>query len=459
MFNPQRASGALWGIINAKGEFTMNTYFLSLFTAVMPLSVNGMGVIALFNTMSKGFCLLTRDEWRRIRELLGKPAEDQTLSALHDNGIIAVEGTDEQAALKLYREQIIHSNHVLKSRMMATYACNFSCLYCYQESKPLSMSEETARKIDSYYLSLIHQKHPRRVLDNYIGGEPLLNFEVVLNSASRRYHFCLGKEIDYDWGITTNGLLLDENKLNRMLATNLKHIRVSLAGPEQIHDRLRPDKEGKGTYKAIMKNLKNIDQRVRVGIECQYDAGSEDYRQIPLMLDEMAAEGIRADEIAFTPIQQRRHETRFMCGNGDYAIHAWLAAEAVRRGFPMHDGPPGNYCMADIRNYLIFDVKGNILPCLLDCGELAYGDVFKGIDFRKEAKILNRRVPEKCIASCELAPLCTGGCRLQEYYRSGDFNGIDCPYGMLKASLEAHINTLAIKAFEQNAPDLLTHAI
>lgn len=428
----------------------MNTYFLSRFTIVLPVSVNGMDVIALFNTMSMGFCLLTPDEWRRLRELLGEPAEDETLSSLYGNGVLVAEDTDEEAALKLYREQLTHNPHMLKSRMMVTYACNCRCLYCYQEQKPLFMSEETAQKIDSYYMALIHQKHPLCVLDNYIGGEPLLNFDVLLNSASRRYHFCYGKGIGYDWGVTTNGLLLDENKLNRMLTANLKHIRVSLAGPREIHDRLRPDKQGMGTYRKIINNLKNIDQIVKVGIECQYDAGSEDYRQIPLMLDEMAAEGIRVDEIAFTPIHPARHNTMFTCGNGDQAIHAWLAAEAVRHGFPMHDDPPGNYCMADIRNYLIFDVKGNILPCLLDCGELAYGDVFKGIDFRKEARILQRRMPDKCLESCDLAPLCTGGCRLQEYYRSGDFNSIDCPYDMLKASLEAHIRTLTIRALGQN---------
>lgn len=428
----------------------MDTYFLSRFTTVLALSVNGMDVVALFNTMSRGFCLLTPDEWRRVRELLGSPADDQALSVLYGNGVLVTEDADEPAALKLYREQLTHNTHMLKSRMMVTYACNCRCLYCYQEAKPLFMSEETAQAIDSYYMGLIHQKHPICVLDNYIGGEPLLNFEVVLNSASRRYHFCYGKGIGYDWGITTNGLLLDEKKLNRMLAANLKHIRVSLAGPREIHDRLRPDKQGMGNYRKIINNLKNIVGRVKVGIECQYDAGSEDYRQIPLMLDEMAAEGIRVDEIAFTPIQPARHNAMFTCGNGDHAIHAWLAAEAVRRGFPMYDDPPGNYCMADIRNYLIFDVKGNILPCLLDCGELAYGDVFKGIDFRKEARILQRRMPDKCLESCDLAPLCTGGCRLQEYYRSGNFNGIDCPYDMLKASLEAHIRTLTIRALGQN---------
>lgn len=428
----------------------MNIYCLSIFTIVRPLSVDGRDVIAFFNTMSKGFCLLTPSEWTRVRELLGKPADDQTVLALYDNGVLVSDDMDEQAALKLYRAQIVHGAHTLKSRMMVTYACNCRCSYCYQSSTPLFMSEETAQKIDSYYLGLIHQKCPRHVLDNYIGGEPLLNFEVILNSASRRYYFCLGKGIDYDWGITTNGLLLDENKLARMLASNLKHIRVSLAGPREIHDRLRPDKQGKGTYATIISNLKNIDRRVKVSVECQYDAGSEDYRRVPIMLDEMAAEGIVTEEIAFTPIQPRRHETRFMCGNGDPAIYAWLAAEAARRGFPMHDDPPGNYCMADIRNYFVFDVKGNILPCLLENGELAYGNVITGIDFRKEAGILQRRLPEKCLVSCELAPLCTGGCRLKEYYRSGDFNCVDCPYDMLKASLEAHIQTLATKALDQH---------
>ncbi len=229
----------------------MNTYFLSMFTTILPLSIKGQAVVALFNTMSKGFCLLTSDKWRQIRELLGKPAADQTLLALYGNGLLVSGDVDEQAALKLYRQQIVHNTQILKSRIMVTYACNFNCLYCYQKSKPLSMSESTAQKIDSYYMTLINQKQPRCVLDNYIGGEPLLNFQVLLNSASRRHYFCLGKGIEYDWGITTNGLLLDEDRLKQMMAINLNHIRVSLAGPQEIHDRLRPDKQGKGTYKSI----------------------------------------------------------------------------------------------------------------------------------------------------------------------------------------------------------------
>lgn len=433
----------------------MSTYLLSIFTIVLPITVKGQEVVALFNTMSRGFCLLTPDEWLRIGDFLGKPADDPTLSALYGNGVLVSDAVNEQNALRLYREQLVHNTQTLKSRMLVTYACNLRCVYCYQSSKPLFMSEEAAQQIDSYYLGLIHQKQPRQVQDNYIGGEPLLNFEVVLNSASRRRHYCLGKGIDYDWGITTNGLLLGRNKLHRMLAANLRHIRISLAGPREIHDRLRPDKHGKGTYETIMENLKNIGRHVKLDIECQYDAGSEDYRQIPLMLDELASEGIVADEIAFTPIQPRRHETRFMHGNGDPAIHAWLADQAVERGFPMHDGPPGNYCMADIRNYLIFDVKGNILPCLLECGEMAYGNVVTGINFRKEAGMLQRQMPEECLESCDLAPLCTGGCRLNEYYRSGDFNRIDCPYDMLKASLESHIKALTIKALKE---DTSTHA-
>ncbi|MEZ4550976.1 MAG: hypothetical protein R2874_10985 [Desulfobacterales bacterium] len=50
-----------------------------------------------------------------------------------------------------------------------------------------------------------------------------------------------------------------------------------------------------------------------------------------------------------------RLQRMFTCGNRA-TIHAWLAAEATDAQFP-YDDPPGNYCMADIRNYLIFDVK------------------------------------------------------------------------------------------------------
>ncbi len=79
----------------------MNTYFLSKFTTTLPLSVNGMDVVALFNTMSRGFCLLTPDEWQRVRELLGSPTDDQTLLSLYGNGVLIAEDADEESAIKL----------------------------------------------------------------------------------------------------------------------------------------------------------------------------------------------------------------------------------------------------------------------------------------------------------------------------------------------------------------------
>ncbi len=66
-----------------------------------------------------------------------------------------------------------------------------------------------------------------------------------------------------------------------MKKVGLMGIRVSMSGPADIHDHLRPSKNGGPTYKKIIENFQAISGMTTIGIECQYDSGSDDYRRIP----------------------------------------------------------------------------------------------------------------------------------------------------------------------------------
>ena len=224
----------------------------------------------------------------------------------------------------------------------------------------------------------------------------------------------------------------------------LAGIRVSIAGPAEVHDRLRPSARNGKTYEIILGNLSAVSDLAPITVECQYDPATSEYLLIPGMLDELKERGIRIDNIAFSPIMPTRGPRNSSDGVGDPRIFLYLAGEAAKRGYPQLSEAPSFSCGADFRSKLIFDTDGSIIPCpALQGGELAYGNVFTGIDFAAHSRVLKRDLPQRCIRDCELLPFCFGGCRFQAMVQGKSFSGVDCNYDLLKAMIESHIELAA----------------
>ena len=428
----------------------MKKFRLSRFTLLKKINDKSRKFVGALNLLSGAFSLFNSQYWQEVIENVGKPTNDEKVTSLAKHNILVDETVDETALLKIWKQQYIHDTDTMKSRVLVGYDCNFRCVYCYLDPSELTMSAEIARCMDVFYIEHIKRINPRRCMDNYSGGEVLLNLKVALASASRRYHFCLGKGIPYEWGITTNGYLLSRTAVQRMLLTGLSEIRVSLL-PTKNQNALRRHKLGEKTYDKIVSNLKENSDLTGFCIECQYDAGADDYKQIPSWLDDLDAQDINIIGIEFSPIFSRQNESRFLAGVGDPGIHVWLVSQASQRGFNMHMEIPASFCLADVRNYFVFDPAGNILPCAaLNCGQLSFGNVMNGLNFVQETQILNRHLPDECEQTCDIAPRCFGGCRLQSFNRTGDFNGSDCQYEALKTALEEYIQARAIQELSRN---------
>lgn len=148
--------------------------------------------------------------------------------------------TIEQKILAL--ETFIESKDRLKKTLPlqylfweATLRCNLNCLHCGSDCVKDDASQE--REIDAEMIkrelfSLSGHYPPENCTFAIIGGEPLLRddiFEVGAYAA----------DLGYNWGITTNGMLLTPSNIKRLKEAKLKTISVSLDGTEADHDRLR----------------------------------------------------------------------------------------------------------------------------------------------------------------------------------------------------------------------------
>ena len=113
-----------------------------------------------------------------------------------------------------------------------TSRCNLACSYCPAPKAGLSMSRLVAER----GVDLLLHGDVREL--RFFGGEPLLEFELVKNLVERVEHS--GKAHSrLVFRLTTNGLLLDDEKLDFIAAHRNIQLVLSVDGDEQSHTSLR----------------------------------------------------------------------------------------------------------------------------------------------------------------------------------------------------------------------------
>jgi len=154
---------------------------------------------------------------------------------------------------------------VIKSLCLhLAHSCNLRCRYCFAGQGRFGGSDElmpadTGRAAIDFLID--HSGRRKHLEIDFFGGEPLLNFEVLteLVDYGRKRGNDAGKEFKFT--LTTNALLLNK-KVTQYL--NDQHISVvlSLDGRREVHDAMRPNPSGVGSYDAVLSRIKTfVDSR------------------------------------------------------------------------------------------------------------------------------------------------------------------------------------------------------
>ncbi|MGH9898961.1 MAG: cyclophane-forming radical SAM/SPASM peptide maturase GrrM/OscB [Pyrinomonadaceae bacterium] len=134
--------------------------------------------------------------------------------------------------------------------------CNINCSYCYLPDRTTNhrMSRETLRKTISFLM-----REPG-LLDEgsslvWHCGEPLAvpisfyheAFDLLeeMNTGSTPVH------VRY----TTNGMLINQEWCDLIKRRGHTNVRISLDGPQWLHDSNRVDRAGRGTYERVMRGI------------------------------------------------------------------------------------------------------------------------------------------------------------------------------------------------------------
>ena len=122
--------------------------------------------------------------------------------------------------------------------------CNLACKYCFAEEgeyhgRRALMSYEVGKKALDF---LIANSGKRRNLEvDFFGGEPLMNWQVV----------------NFRFTLTTNGVLLND-EVQEFVNREMDNVVLSLDGRKEVNDKMRPFRNGKGSYDLIVPKFQKL---------------------------------------------------------------------------------------------------------------------------------------------------------------------------------------------------------
>ena len=146
-------------------------------------------------------------------------------------------------------------NTVIKALCLhVAHTCNLNCSYCfasqgkYQGERALMTFEVGKRAIDF----LIENSGTRRNLEvDFFGGEPLMNWDVVKQVVAYAREQEKLHNKNFRFTLTTNGMLIDDEVIE-FANKEMHNVVLSLDGRREVHDHLRKDYAGNGSYDRIV---------------------------------------------------------------------------------------------------------------------------------------------------------------------------------------------------------------
>ena len=326
------------------------------------------------------------------------------------------------------------------------HTCNLNCSYCFASQGKYHggravMSFEVGRRALDF---LIENSGSRVNLEvDFFGGEPLMNWDVVkeLVAYARTQEEPHNKKFRFT--LTTNGMLIDDDVID-FANREMHNVVLSLDGRKEIHDRLRVDYAGQGSYDRIVPKFRELVERR--GGKGYYMRGTFTHANPDFTRDLFHMADLGFDQLSMEPV---------VCAPSDPAAlteedlpivleqYEILAKEMLRRekeGRPITfyhymldlTGGPCIYkrisgCGSGTE-YMAVTPWGDLYPCHQFVGEEAYklGDIWNGVTntaARDEFKLCNAYARPEC-ADCWAKLYCSGGCAANAYHASGSIRGV-----------------------------------
>ena len=345
--------------------------------------------------------------------------------------------------------------------------CQLRCKYCFASTGDFGkgrklMSFETGKHAIDFLLENSGDR-PNLELD-FFGGEPLMNFGVV----KQVVEYARSREKEYNkkfrFTITTNGLLLDDDKID-FINREMSNVVLSIDGRKEVNDYFRVLPNGQGCYDIILPKYKKL--VAGRGDKEYYVRGTFTNKNLDFSNDIFALNEAGFDQISVEPVVgdddvYALTEKDLPAVFAEYEKLALKLLDNEKKGKKfnffhfMLDLDQGPCAIKRLRgcgcgnDYVAITPDGDIFPChqFVGIDEYKMGNIDEGtFDQEMKADFARAHVYSKpeC-RECWAKFYCSGGCNANNYQYMGDIrkaHKISCQ--LEKKRLECAIMMKAVK--------------
>ena len=391
---------------------------------------------------------LTKEQKQAVcTALAGKYEAAETLEVLEE--IQALIDAEELFTADVYKNYVMDFKKrqtVVKALCLhIAHDCNLACKYCFAEEgeyhgRRALMSFEVGKKALDFLIANSGNRVNLEV--DFFGGEPLMNWDVVkqlVEYGRSREKECNKK---FRFTITTNGVLLNDEIMD-FCNREMSNVVLSLDGRKEVNDRMRPFRNGSGSYDLIVPKFQKFAESRGTKdyfVRGTFTRNNLDFSKDVLHFADLGFKKLSIEPVVADPKEPysiREEDLPKIMEEYDRLAKEFIKREKEGRGFQffhfmidLNQGP----CVAKRLSgcgsgteYLAVTPWGDLYPCHQFVGmeDFLLGNVDEGITntkVRDEFKLCNVYAREKC-RDCFARFYCSGGCAANAYNFSGDITG------------------------------------
>ncbi len=362
----------------------------------------------------------------------------EEIELLKENGQLFTEDVYKDAIIDFKKRKTV----VKALCLHIAHDCNLACKYCfagegeYHGDRSL-MSYEVGKKALDFLIANSGNRVNLEV--DFFGGEPLMNFQVVKDLVA----YGRSKEKEYNkkfrFTLTTNGLLIDDDVIE-FANKEMANVVLSIDGRKEVHDFMRPTRNGKGSYDLIVDKFKKVAEsrnQTNYYVRGTFTHHNLDFSKDVMHLADLGFKQISAEPVVAAEDQEyaiREEDLPQLFEEYDKLAKEMVEREKAGNGFNFFHfmidltGGPCLYkrlsgCGSGTE-YLAVTPWGDLYPCHQFVGQEAFklGNVDTGIqktELVDEFKLCNVYAKDKC-RDCFARFYCSGGCAANSYNFHGN---------------------------------------
>lgn len=316
--------------------------------------------------------------------------------------------------------------------------CNLRCRYCFNHEGKVDvpqrmMSLETAKKAVDYFFSICEVKY---TYFHFIGGEPLLNFEVIKGIVLYIEEQAQKCGIGVEYIITTNGLGIN-HEVAQFFKEHKFAVVISIDGNEECQNENRPLPGGQESYDQVIRGYEILREylssvtakvtltRQTIGkfYEIKQHLHQLGFRSVSYQLVVSSMPELVVNEEDIPPfinilekiadnfiedLKESKYIDKFM---------GWMEK--------IYKTPFNTGCAFTNFSKVVVDPDGYLYTCEMAVGDKNFivGDIEAGINLNKYNLITAPTLENRPVCKdCWLRRYCDGGCYYFSYLQAGDFD-------------------------------------